>query len=98
VSGNKARMQKRQEEQQLMMFNQILSMQRNSASEQAGIVDAQEAERLRIEAKVKEEEAQKQAAIRKKANAPFVRSSVVTSPFGLLSTAQTASRTFLGGG
>jgi hypothetical protein len=95
VSGNKGRMQQLQQQQQLLFMSQLGQMNSGFAADKASIDASQEAERQRIQSQVDQEEQQKQAAIKKAAQKPFVRPAVVTSPFGLLSQANTASRTFL---
>lgn len=80
---------------QSAQFQQLFSsMQAESQAAQAAASKKAEEERAAALAAEQAAEAARQAAAKKKAEAPFVRKSIVTSPFGLTSGANTASRSF----
>lgn len=85
---------KQQMIQQQLMAAQFQQMQTQSAEATAAASEKLKKERAdALAAEVAAEENRK-AEAKKKAEAPFVRQSVVTSPFGLASGANTASRSF----
>lgn len=95
MSGNPQRKMQQQQEQQL--FSTLASFQRDQAAAENAATQQANADRARISAQVAAEEQAAQDAAKKKSSQPLVRSSIVTSPFGLLSNPNVASRTFLGG-
>lgn len=94
MSGNPQRRMQQQQEQQL--FSSLFSMQREQAAAEAAATERANADRARIQATIAAEDAERERLVKEKASKPLVRSSIMTSPFGLLTNPNTASRTFLG--
>lgn len=85
-----------QSEQNAYFAMQLGEMQRQSAAATAAAAEQQKKEREKILAAEQAAEQARKDEARKKAEAPFIRKSVVTSPFGLLTDANTAGLSLSG--
>lgn len=85
-----------QAEQNAYFATTLAEMQQKSSAASAALMEEQKKEREKILAAEQAAEQARKDEARKKAEAPFVRKSIVTSPFGLLTDANTAGLSLQG--